>query len=143
MGPVRIIDEGEGVAVVHTAFIVTEQPVLQLPRESRMFIIHAKIMIQPNTMTQFMEKQASMGSFHALFGLGKSYYALGEKESAKAAFCEATLRSPNSGPAFNNLAQVLWEQGKQKDALKAARRAVEIGGPLLIVYRETLEEIQA
>ena len=82
-------------------------------------------------------------SLHALFGLGNSYYALGKKESAELAFREATLRFPNSGPAFNNLAQVLWEQGKQNDALNAARRAVEIGGPLLNVYRETLEEIEA
>lgn len=82
-------------------------------------------------------------SLHARIGLGNSYYALGEKESAEAAFREATLRSPNSGPAFNNLAQVLWEQGKHKDALKAARRAVELGGALVNVYRKTLEEIKA
>ena len=82
-------------------------------------------------------------SLHACIGLGNSYYALGDKESAEATFREATHLSPTSGPAFNNLAQVLWEQGKQKDALKAARRAVELGGALVNVYRKTLEEIQA
>jgi hypothetical protein len=79
----------------------------------------------------------------ARIGLGNSYYALGDKESAEAAFREATRRFPTNGAAFNNLAQVLWEQGKQEDALEAARMAVKLGGPLANVYRKTLEEIQA
>jgi hypothetical protein len=45
--------------------------------------------------------------------------------------------------AFNNLAQVLWDQGKQQDALEAAYRAVDLGGPLVEEYRRTLKEIQA
>lgn len=79
----------------------------------------------------------------ALIGLGNSYYSLGDKESAEAAFREATRRSPTNGSAFNNLAQVLWEQGKRQDALEAASMAVKLGGPLVHVYRKTLEEIQA
>ncbi len=82
-------------------------------------------------------------NLYARIGLGNSYYALGDKESAEAAFREATRRFPTNGSAFNNLAQVLWEQGKQQDALEAARTAVELGGPLATVYRKTLEEIQA
>lgn len=82
-------------------------------------------------------------NLYARIGLGNSYYALGDKESAEAAFREATRRSPTNGSAFNNLAQVLWEQGKQQDALEAARMAVKLGGPLVNVYRKTLEEIQA
>ena len=81
-------------------------------------------------------------SLAALIGLGNSYYALGELESAEAAFREATRRFPTEGTAFNNLAQVLWEQGKQQDALEAASRAVELGGPLVEEYRRTLKEIQ-
>lgn len=82
-------------------------------------------------------------NLYARIGLGNSYYALGDKESAEAAFREATRRSPTNGSAFNNLAQVLWEQGKQQDALEAAIMAVKLGGPLVNVYRKTLEEIQA
>jgi hypothetical protein len=81
-------------------------------------------------------------SLGARMGLGNSYYAFGDQASAEAAFSEATRRFPANGSAFNNLAQVLWEQGKQEDALRAARRAVELGGPLVDVYRKTLEEIE-
>jgi tetratricopeptide (TPR) repeat protein len=82
-------------------------------------------------------------SLSARMGLGNSYYALGNLESAEAAFREATLRFPYDGMAFNNLAQVLWDQGKQQDALEAAYRAVDLGGPLVEEYRRTLKEIQA
>jgi hypothetical protein len=81
-------------------------------------------------------------SLGARMGLGNSYYAFGDLSSAEAAFSEATRRFPTNGSPFNNLAQVLWEQEKQEDALKAARRAVELGGPLVDVYRKTLEEIE-
>jgi hypothetical protein len=82
-------------------------------------------------------------SLSARMGLGNSYYALGELESAEAAFREATRRFPIDGMAFNNLAQVLWDQGKQQDALEAASRAVDLDGPLVEEYRKTLKEIQA
>lgn len=83
------------------------------------------------------------GNLAAHMGLGNSYDALGDIESAEAAFRVATHRFPTHGSTFNNLAHVLWKQGKQHAALDAARRAVELGGPLVNVYRETLEEIQA
>jgi len=40
------------------------------------------------------------------------------------------------------MAQVLNNQGKQKEALAAAQRAVDLGGPLLDNFRQTLEEIK-
>ena len=82
-------------------------------------------------------------SLPAHMGLGNSYYKLGDLEAAEAAFREATCRRATEGSAFNNLAQVLWEQGRQQEALEAARRAVDLGGPLVEVYRKTLEEIEA
>jgi Flp pilus assembly protein TadD len=81
-------------------------------------------------------------SLVAHMGLGNSYDALGDIESAEAAFRVATHRFPAHGSTFNNLAHVLWQQGKQQAAVDAARRAVALGGPLVNVYRETLEEIQ-
>ena len=83
------------------------------------------------------------GSLGALMGLGNSYYALGEKVAAADTFRLATQRFPTQGCAFNNLAQVLWEQGKHQEAVEAARRAVSTGGPLSHVYRKTLEQIEA
>jgi hypothetical protein len=82
-------------------------------------------------------------SLTAHIGLGNSYYALGDQDSAEAAFRIATHRFPTNGATFNNLAHVLWKQEKQEEALKAARKAVELGGPLVHTYRKTLEQIQA
>jgi len=82
-------------------------------------------------------------SLPARIGLGNSYYVLGDLESAEAAFREVTRRFPTNGMAYNNLAQVLWEQGNRKEALEAARKAVDLGGPLVEEYRRTLKEIQA
>lgn len=79
---------------------------------------------------------------YAWMGLGNSYYASGDRKAAEDAFREATRRFPSEGAAFNNLAQVLWEQGKSAAALQAARKAVALGGPLIHIYRETLEEIE-
>jgi hypothetical protein len=79
----------------------------------------------------------------AHMGLGNSYDALGDMQSAEAAFRVATHLFPTHGATFNNLAHVLWKQGKRQAALDAARRAVALGGPLSNVYRTTLEEIEA
>jgi len=79
----------------------------------------------------------------ALIGLGNSYYALGRLDMAETVLRETTTKFPSSGIAFNNLAQVLFEQGKKKDALSAALKAVDIGGPMEAVYQKTLEAILA
>jgi len=82
-------------------------------------------------------------SLSARMGLGNSYYALGDLVSAEATFREAARRFPTNGMAYNNLAQVLWERDNRKEALEAARKAVDLGGPLAEEYRRTLKEIQA
>jgi len=79
----------------------------------------------------------------AHIGLSNSFYALGNLTSAEEVLKKTTDRFPEEGIAFNNLAQVLWEQGKKQEALKAARHAVKLGGPLLEQYQKTLDEIQA
>ncbi len=81
-------------------------------------------------------------NLYARIGLGNSYYALGDLKSAERAFREATHLFPTDGTAFNNLAQILLEQGKKEEALEAARKAVSMGGPLAAEYQKTLEEIQ-
>jgi Tfp pilus assembly protein PilF len=62
-------------------------------------------------------------------GLGNSFWALRKLTRAETAFREASRLHPTSGAAFNNLAQVLWEQGRQGEALRAVQRAVALGGP--------------
>ncbi|HIJ90145.1 MAG TPA: PA2778 family cysteine peptidase [Deltaproteobacteria bacterium] len=83
------------------------------------------------------------GSFGAWMGLGNSRYNLHDLAAASKAFHQATLLQPKNGIPFNNLAQVLNEQGKQKEALAAAQRALELGGPLLENFQQTLAEIKA
>lgn len=82
-------------------------------------------------------------SLGAQMGLGNSRYALGDLARAESAFRTAALHHPNAGAAFNNLAQVLADQGRIEEADRAARQAVETGGDHAGLFRRTLAEIQA
>lgn len=77
-------------------------------------------------------------SLGALMGLGNAFYALGEVEGAEAAFRGAAERHPEAAAAWNNLAVVLGELGRRKEAVAAAKRAVSLGGD---AYRGTLGEV--
>jgi len=78
----------------------------------------------------------------ALIGIGNCYYALGELENAEKVLRKAIRYHPKSGPAFNNLAQIFFEEGRKQEALAAAKKAVSLGGPMRSVYQKTLEEIE-
>ncbi len=78
----------------------------------------------------------------ALLGRGNARYAEGDLAGAERAFRRAAAADPGSGAAWNNLAQVLLERDQPEAALEAARRAVELGGPLATTYRTTLRQIQ-
>jgi len=82
-------------------------------------------------------------SLVAFMGLGNSLYALGNLPGAENAFKMAVVNHPQAASAHNNLAQVLFEQGRKQEALEAAQRAVAIGGPMAEVYEMTLREIQS
>jgi hypothetical protein len=79
----------------------------------------------------------------ALMGMGYSYYYLGDLGGAESAFREATELHPKSAPAYNNLAYVLFKQGRRQEALVAAKKAVELGGPMKDEAEKTLQEIQS
>jgi len=81
-------------------------------------------------------------SFVAWMGLGNSLYNLHDLDSAAEAFYQATLIQPENGMPFNNRAHVLAEQGNRQEALTAAQRAVDLGGPLHDTFVQTLEEIR-
>ncbi len=83
------------------------------------------------------------GSLTAHVGIGNAHYAMGDLDAAEHAFNTAVARFPSEGAAFNNLAQVLYEQGKMKAALAAAEQAVRLGGPLANTFQKTLEEIKS
>lgn len=78
----------------------------------------------------------------ARLGLGNVAYRLRDLERARTAYQEATREHPESGDAWNNLAQVLHELGHGPQALAAARRAVALGGPRQKTYETTLSGIK-
>jgi tetratricopeptide (TPR) repeat protein len=79
----------------------------------------------------------------ARIGLGNVAYALGHLPQAEAEFRQASRDHPESADAWNNLAQVLHEAGRDAEALAAARQAVSLAGPRRQTYRATLEAIGA
>jgi tetratricopeptide (TPR) repeat protein len=81
-------------------------------------------------------------SLSAWMGLGNSFYAQGDLSSAARAFNQTMQLYPSNGMPINNLAQVLWEQGKKEQAMQAIRHAIELGGPFKYVFEETLQDFE-
>ena len=78
----------------------------------------------------------------AWIGLGNSRYALGDLSEAEQAFRSAVEAAPQSAAAHNNLAHVLMELDRPKEALEAIDQAIRLGGPLAEVFEKTRTEIQ-
>jgi len=83
------------------------------------------------------------GSLGALVGMANTRYASGDLPGAESAMRAATRLHPDSGIAYNNLAQVLSDQGRHPEAIAAARRAVECEGPYSESFNETLGDVLA
>ena len=81
-------------------------------------------------------------SLPATVGIGVCLYQSGDLASAEAHFRGAIERFPGEGVLFNNLAQVLLDQGRRNEALLAVRQAIACGGPLKAHFEQTLEEIR-
>ena len=79
----------------------------------------------------------------ARIGLGNIAYGLHRLPEAEAQYHQAAVDHPDCADAWNNLAQVLHEMGRDTDAAAAAQRAVAIGGQRLETYRSTLEAIES
>ncbi len=77
----------------------------------------------------------------ARIGSGNAAYAMKDLAAAEAAYRQAARDHPQAADAWNNLAQVLLETGRREEALLVARRAVELGGPRLSRYQETLKAV--
>ncbi|MBI2132844.1 MAG: PA2778 family cysteine peptidase [Candidatus Tectomicrobia bacterium] len=82
-------------------------------------------------------------SLGALMGLGNSRYALGDLPGAEEVFRAAIHFHPEAAPAYNNLAQVLAETGRRREALLHAEEAITLGGPMMPFFLKTREKIQA
>lgn len=75
-------------------------------------------------------------------GLGNSLYKAGALPEAEAVFHSAARRH-NAAAAWNNLANLLLERGRLREARDAAQKAVALGGPTLDAARDTLQRIEA
>lgn len=78
----------------------------------------------------------------ALLGLGNTAYALGQREAAMQAYRAAVTQHPDFADAWNNLAQVLLDASKTKEATLAIEKAVALGGPRQSTYQKLKEEIE-
>lgn len=86
--------------------------------------------------------QAWPGHRADLLGVGNAAYALGQRERAAMAYRQAVQIHPDFADAWNNLAQVLLEQGRKREARQAVAKAVALGGPRLSRYLELQASIQ-
>ena len=77
-----------------------------------------------------------------LLGAGNAAYASGDLAGAAAAYRHAVETQPLAADAWNNLAQVLMEQGNKADARPAADRAVALGGPRLASYQALAQKLR-
>jgi tetratricopeptide (TPR) repeat protein len=80
-------------------------------------------------------------SLEAWIGLGNAAYAAGDLHEAEDAFRNATARHPEAAAAWNNLAHVLGASGRRAEAVAAAERAIQLGGPDAATYQATLREV--
>ena len=78
-----------------------------------------------------------------LLGRGNAAYATGQWQDALTAYAAATRLQPDFADAWNNLAQVLWEQELNAEALVTIRKAVTLGGPRLPDYQTLERSIQS
>ena len=78
----------------------------------------------------------------ALLGMGNTAYALGQRDTAMAAYRAALAQHADFADAWNNLAQVLLDSGQREQAAQAIARAVALGGARLPRYLELQREIE-
>ena len=83
------------------------------------------------------------GNLLARLALGNAAYRQADLALAQEHYAQAAADHPQSGDAWNNLAQVLLERGEPVQALRAAQQALDSGGPRLAHYERTLRAIEA
>lgn len=76
-----------------------------------------------------------------LLGAGNTAYAAKDRRAAALAYGRLTDVRPDISEGWNNLAQVLLEQGQRRKASLAIERAVALGGPRLDQYKALQKKI--
>jgi tetratricopeptide (TPR) repeat protein len=82
-------------------------------------------------------------SITAVVGRASCLYRMGSLEAAEKMLKRGIERHPSKPELYNNLAHILMQLGKRREALQAARSAVDIGGSNKKVFEETLQEVQS
>ena len=78
-----------------------------------------------------------------LLGAGNAAYAQQQWSTAEAAYRAATEAHADFADAWNNLADVLWQQRKRAEAQAAIGKAVALGGVRLPQYVALQQQIDA
>jgi tetratricopeptide (TPR) repeat protein len=78
---------------------------------------------------------------NAAIGLANAHHALGELTEAERVLREAAKQAPDSVVVLNNLAQVLADQGRYREALPYVERAAATGGPHADAVSQTRKAI--
>ncbi len=81
-------------------------------------------------------------SLTAWMGVGVCLFQMGDLAAAETHLRAAVQQFPHEGAVYNNLAQVLLQQGRREEALAAVQQAIDRGGPLRSHFTKTLEEIR-
>ena len=81
------------------------------------------------------------GNRSAQMGRANALFALNRFESAEQGYKEVVAGDPMMAEAWNNLAYALHRQGKRDEAVRAAERAVAIGGARVADYVDTLNDV--
>jgi tetratricopeptide (TPR) repeat protein len=81
------------------------------------------------------------GNRTAQMGRANALFALDRFEGAEQAYKDVVAGDPMMAEAWNNLAYALYRQGKRDEAVRAAERAVAIGGARAADYADTLGEV--
>lgn len=78
-----------------------------------------------------------------MIGVGNSAYAQQRWNDAETAYRAATQTHADFADAWNNLAEVLWQQGKRTEARAAIDKAVALGGVRLQQYLALQQQFAA
>jgi tetratricopeptide (TPR) repeat protein len=81
------------------------------------------------------------GNRTAQMGRANALFALNRFEGAEQAYRDVVAGDPMMAEAWNNLAYALYRQGKRDEAVRAAERAVAIGGARAADYADTLKDV--
>ena len=101
-----------------------------------------RVQVQPARMAYGAALRQWPNDRVLMLGAGNTAYAMGDLPAAGSAYRAAVQAHPDFADAWNNLAQVQWEQNLPRDALAAVGKAIALGGPRLQAYQALLQTIR-